>query len=380
MGRHADVVVIGGGLIGLACAWRLAGRGRAVVVVDPAPASGASRAAAGMLAPVTEVHYGEERLLRLTLAAAAGYPDFVAELEQDTGIDVGYRRCGTLSVGFDPGDRAVLTDLHAFQRRLGLDVELLSGREARSLEPTLAPGVRGALLARGDHQVDNRRLAAALTRALELAGVAIRREPARALSLAGDTVTGVDLADGHVAGGTVVLAAGPWSGQLGGLPPGCIPVRPVKGQILRLATPPGRPLLQRSVRGLVGGTSVYLVPRASGEIVVGATAEEMGFDTVVQAGAVHALLRDAIACVPGVAEAELVEASAGLRPGTPDNAPLIGPAGPAGLVVATGHYRNGVLLTPITADAVASYVVDGTLPNVVAAFDANRFSPAAVTG
>ena len=372
----SDVVVVGGGLIGLAAAWRIAAGGAAVTVVDPAPVSGASHVAAGMLAPVTEVTYGEERLLALSIASAARYPSFVTELEATTGVDVGYRETGTLVVARDAGDREVLADLHAFQQRLGLASDLLTSREGRRLEPLLAPDVRAALHVPGDHSVDNRRLAQALLEAVTALG---RLEPtaAAALLTAGARATGVALADGRtVAAGVVVLAMGPWSRGLPGLPPELAPpVRPVKGEILRLRHREGRAFLDHVVRAYVGGHHVYLVPRADGEVVVGATSEERGFDTTVRAGAVYELLRDAHEVVPGVAELELVEARAGLRPGSPDNAPIVGPSDLPGLLIATGHHRNGVLLTPLTADAVAAHVL-GTArrPRQLAAFGPQRFA------
>jgi glycine oxidase len=367
----ADVTVVGGGLIGLAGAWRLAQRGASVVVCDPAPLSGAPYAAAGMLAPVTEVHYGEELLLALNIASAARYPGFVAELEDAAGQTVGHRTEGTLAVAFDAGDRAVLEELHAFQTKLHLDAELLDRRECRRLEPMLAPSVHGGLHVAGDHQVGNRRLGKALLAAATRAGVDVRREAVTALTRDGDKVTGVTLATGEQAAtGTVVLAAGPWCNDLAGLPRD-VPVRPVKGQILRLRTKV--PFLTRTVRAVVQGSTVYVVPREDGEIVVGATMEEMGFDTEVRAGAVYDLLRDAHAVLPGIAELELVECRAGLRPGSPDNAPIVGPAAP-GLLLATGHFRNGVLLTPITAEAIAAYVVDGTMPDELLPFGPDRFA------
>jgi glycine oxidase len=372
-----DAVIVGGGLIGLAAAWRAAEAGAAVTVVDPAPAGGASRAAAGMLAPVTELHYGEEALLRLNLAAAARYPSFIDELEKRSGQPTGYARTGTLAVALDADDWAALADLHAFQAARGLSVAALTGRECRQLEPMLAPSVRGGLLVEGDHSIDNRRLGAALLAALDRGGVRLVRQPATAVLADGGHAAGVRLGDGsELAAGAVVLAAGCWTGSLAGLPAAAVPpVRPVKGQILRLRVPPQlRPLLSRPVRGTVRGFRVYLVPRADGELVVGATVEEQGFDTRVTAGGVYELLRDAHELVPGVTELELVETLAGLRPGSPDNAPIIGPTSMPGLILATGHYRNGVLLTPITADAVAELIVDGVAPEVVAPFAPSRFS------
>jgi glycine oxidase len=372
-----EVVIVGGGVIGLAIAWRAALGGLSVTVVDPSPGRGASWAAAGMLAAVTEVQYGEDALLALNLASAERYPSFVAELEEATGLDVGYRTCGTLAVAFDGDDKAVLDELQTFQLRLGLKAEHLTGRECRRLEPMLAPGVRAGLLVHGDHQVDNRRLVAALLTAAKRSGVKVLENDAAAVVVGPDRVEGVEVADGvRLAAETVVLAAGCWSAAIRGLPPGSVPpVRPVKGQILRLRGPQDPPFLSHNLRCLVAGGHVYLVPRADGEVVVGATGEEQGFDTTVTAGGVRQLLHDAWQVVPGIAELELVECRAGLRPGSPDNAPMLGPAaGLEGLVVATGHYRNGILLTPITADAIAELLITGHPPDLIGPFTPDRFA------
>jgi glycine oxidase len=376
MAATSDVVVVGGGVIGLATAWRAAQRGLSVAVVDPDPGSGASRVAAGMLAPVTEVHYGEQPLLRLNLASAARYPDFVCELAEASGRDPGYRACGTLAVALDADDRAALDELAAFQTSLGLAIQRLTGRECRRLEPLLAPSVRGGVFVECDHQVDPRRLVPALLAAVERSGVALRRTTVPEVRVVHDRVVGVRLADGgELASESVVLAAGCRSTLVGGLPERLVPpVRPVKGQILRLRAPATYPFLQRNVRGLVQGSPVYLVPRADGEIVLGATMEEQGYDEQVTAGGVYELLRDAHLLLPGISELPLVETAAGLRPGTADNAPLIGPAELPGLVVATGHHRNGILLTPVTADAVAEILATGAVPDVVAAFGPARFT------
>jgi glycine oxidase len=365
-----DVVVVGGGVVGLGVAWRAAQAGMAVTVVDPAPGRGASWAAAGMLAPVTEVHYGEQALLRLNLAAADRWPAFAAELEEAAGAPIGYRRCGTLTVARDADDNAALEDLYRFQLRCGLQVERLRSRDCRRLEPGLAPSVRGGVLAPGDHQVDNRAMADALVAAGERAGVRLLLGRAAELLVDGERVTGVTLAGGaSLPAGTVVLAAGCWSRDLGGLAAELLPpVRPVKGQLLHLRGPATDPLCRRNVRGL----EVYVVPRADGRVVVGATVEEQGFDARVTAGAVHDLLRAALELLPDVAELELAETVAGLRPGSPDNAPLLGPAGVDGLVVATGHYRNGILLAPVTAYAVAELLVSGRVPAAIAAFRPDR--------
>jgi glycine oxidase len=362
-----DVTIVGAGVIGLGIAWRAAQRDLAVTLVDPAPGSGATRTAAGMLAPATELHYGEEALLRLGLESARCYPSFVAELESVTGRRVGYRRDGTVVAAWDAADLAGLRDLHAFGQSLGLSTELVTGRELRRLEPALASGLPGGMLAADDCQVDNRLLHQALLTAAELAGTRIVRE--RAVSVSGHEVA---LAGGEVlVADAVVLAAGAWSAQLSA----AVPVRPVKGQTLRLHVPGGAPL-HRVVRGTVKGSPVYLLPRAHGQVVVGASSEEAGFDLRPRAGAIYELLRDAQAFVPVLGEAAFEEVSTSVRPGSPDNAPLIGRTGTDDLIVATGHYRNGILLAPVTANGVADLLATGTVPDLLAPFTPSRFEGA----
>ncbi|MGW7240294.1 glycine oxidase ThiO [Streptomyces sp. NPDC054804] len=380
MSAHtSDVLVIGGGIIGLVTAWRSAQRGLATAVVDPEPGGGAAQVAAGMLAAVTELHYGEQTLLGLNLASARRYPDFAAELTELTGHDLGYRRCGTLAVALDADDRAHLRELHALQQQSGLDSEWLSGRECRRLEPMLAPGVRGGLRVDGDHQIDPRRLAAALVAACERAGVVFHRDWAERLEVARERAAGVVTRAGDLlTADRVVLAGGSLSGRLAGVPDEVLPpVRPVKGQVLRLTVPaPYAPFLSRTVRAVVRGGHLYLVPRENGELVVGATSEELGWDTTVTAGGVYELLRDAHELVPGITELPLTETRAGLRPGSPDNAPLLGPTRLEGLLLATGHHRNGVLLTPVTGDVMAELLTGGDLPEEARPFTPKRFGPA----
>lgn len=364
-----DVLVAGAGVIGLAVAWRAAQRGLSVTVVDDRPGSGASWAAAGMLAPVAEAAYGEEPLVELGRASLALYPSFVAELQEASGTDVGLRTAGTLLVGFDEDDVRALDRTHAFHRELGLAAARLTPRACRAQEPALTPRLRGGVQVTGDHSVDARALHAALLLAATRAGVTVLRARVEAL-LADDRVTGLRLVDGSaLAGSQVVLALGPWSGTLPGVPP--VPVRPVKGQILRLR---GERLLSGTVRALVRGRSVYLVPYAGDGLIVGASVEEQGFDARVTAGAVLDLLRDATEVVPGVTELELVETLARWRPGTPDNAPLLGPSALPGLVLATGHYRNGVLLTPVTAAVVAAVLAGEDVPACARPFAPGRFA------
>lgn len=371
-----DVMVLGAGAIGTAVAWRCAQRGLRVTVIDPAPERGAWHTAAGMLAPITELHYAESALLRLNLDSLARYPGFAAEITEAGDRPTGFRECGTVSIAWDAADLAGLRDLHEFGLGLGLDSRLLTGRELHELEPATAAGLPGALLAEGDHQVDPRLLHAALRAAGTAAGVEFVVGAPR-VDVVGDRVVGVTLADGTVLpAGHVVLAAGAWSGRVDGLPVSAAPeVRPVKGQTLRLRLP-GAPRLTHVVRGTVKGSPIYVVPRAGGEYVVGASSEEVGFDLEPRAGAVYELLRDAQSVVPELGEAVLVDVSTGLRPGSRDNAPLIGPSGVEGLIHATGHYRNGILLTPVTADGVADLITTGALPDVLAPFTPARFRQA----
>ena len=362
---------MGGGLIGLGIAWELSRSGASVTVIDPAPGRGASYAAAGMLAPVTEVHYGEEALLRLNLASLEMYPRFVEDLESETGREVGYRACGTLLVARDNDDNAALSEVFSFQQRLRLQVRRLRGRELRELEPGLAPSVRGGIEVAGDHQVDNRALLEALVVACRARGVIFVTAAAAEVLRDGDRAGGVLTDTGaRIEADGVVIAAGSRAGDIEGVP--ALPVRPVKGQLLQLRARDGIPVVRHNLRGL----DVYMVSRPDGRLVIGATVEEQGFDEAPTAGAVLDLLRYAYELVPGITELDLVEIAVGHRPATPDNAPLLGPTDVPGLAVATGHYRNGVLLLPITARAVARCVLTGETASEIAAFGPGRFEPA----
>jgi glycine oxidase len=350
--RHYDVAVVGAGVIGLACAWRAAQRGLSVVVIErDLVGSGASGVAAGMLAPVTEADFGEQELLEANLAAARAWPALASELAAASGMDLGYRETGALVVAADRDDAAELRRLHDFQRSRGLHAEWLSGRECRRLEPGLSPRVAGGILAAGDHQVDPRAVLRALAQATRDAGGEIveRAGPARIVT-SGARVTGVSLPGGmEVHASRVVLAAGAWTPLLAGLPGGAAaPVRPVKGQIISLAARPGQSVPGRIVRS----PRCYLLVRDDGRVVLGATVEERGYDERPTAEGVFRLLEAAWEVFPGVLELDFVEVSAGLRPGSPGNTPLVGRGELEGLVWATGHYRNGVLLAPVTAEAV----------------------------
>jgi glycine oxidase len=357
------VVVVGGGVIGLAVAWRAALAGMSVTLLErDTLGGGASHVAAGMLAPVAEVEFGQagQSVLELGLRSAALWPAFASELEQLTGIDVSLRQTGTLVVARDQDEARELERQIVYRDSLGLSTRRLLPSAAREREPALAPTLRLALEAPEDHSVDPRLVLAALTQACQIGGVHLREQcPVAGVELdsAGQRVTGLKLANGEfIPASGVVLAAGAWTGELAGLPEHAhVPVRPVKGQILRLRDPAGAGLLQRVVR-FAGG---YLVPRGDGRYVLGATMEERGFEAHPTAGGVYELLRDAYELVPGVAELAIEELGVGLRPGTPDNVPAIGPGALDGLVWATGHHRNGILLAPLTAVLVAGVLAAG---------------------
>lgn len=367
-----DVVIVGGGTIGLAIAWRAQQRGLRTLVLD-AGEPGAWQVAAGMLAPVTEANFGEDDLLRLGLEGAARFEAFCAELAEAAGRDPGLHRSGTLVVARDSDEADVLDRLHELQRSLGLDVERLRPSQARRAEPALAPTVRLALDAPGDHSVEPRALAAALAEAVERAGGEVRgRCRVQGLTVTNERVTGVRLAGGEtLSAKAVVIAAGVWSSGLEGLPEAArVPVRPVKGQILRLRDPQGPGLVMRTIRT----STTYLVPRPDGRYVLGASMEERGWDPVPTAGGVFELVRDMSEVVPGVLEMEIEELGVGLRPGSPDNLPSIGPGVLHGLHWATGHFRNGILLTPLTADLVAAGLMGEPLPDWAAPADPRRFA------
>jgi len=374
--NRLDALVVGAGVIGLACAWRAAQRGLRVAVVDrEAPGSGTTRVAAGMLAPIGEASWGEEALLDLNLASARLFPGFCVELERASGVDVGYRRCGGLHVALDRDEAEELRHRHELHLSLGLEAQWLRPRPARELEPGLATAITAAVHAADEGEVDPNALVAALVAALERAGVEliVGDEVVEAL-VEGDRLVGVVTAKGRrLSSASVVLASGWSSGRSPWLPPHARPpVRPVKGQILTLKGQAVEPLCER----IVATQRVYVVPRADGRVVIGATVEERGPDLTVTAGGVHELLREAYRVLPEIAELELTAAVAGLRPATPDNAPVIGPGALDGLVLATGHFRNGILLAPVTADAVAALLAGDEPTALAARFAAERFERA----
>jgi glycine oxidase len=379
--RSFDAIFVGGGAIGLCGAWYAARRGARVAVVErAAPGAGATAVAAGMLAPVGELSFGEPDLLEMTLAAARLYPEFVAELEAETGMRTGYATLGALHIALDRDEAAQLRRVHELQRSLQLDAEWLAPRRCRELEPGLTPSFAGGVHAQGEAAIDPRALSAALAAALAAAGVeAITGAEVSEGIFDGERLRGVRTAAGEeLAAEAVVLAAGAWSGAAAWLPEHARPaVRPVKGEVVELRSRHGEP---PPARRILASERVYLVPREDGRLVVGATVEERGFDTAVTAGGVLELLREAYRLLPEVAEMELSGAVAGLRPGTPDNLPLIGRGAIDGLLLATGHFRNGILLAPLSGLAVAALLAGAPVPAAIAAADPARSSFGPHTG
>jgi glycine oxidase len=380
------IVIIGGGIIGLSIAWRLAAAGRTVTVIERGEAGrGATWAAAGMLPPHAEVEPQEDALLPLLLESRRRWPAFAAELGAATDADLDYRTDGALIVALDRDDAEGLRFRMQLMSDLGLPVEWLGGRAARRLEPHLARGVTAAIHSPDDHHVDHRAVARALIVAVRQAGGTLREHT---------TVVGLEHAGGRVAGvwvaptregprveedrarellpaEAVVLAAGAWSAGLAGLPEDVRPpVRPVKGQMLALQMVPAAPLIQR----MVWAPDCYIVPRSDGRLLLGASVEEQGFDTTLTAGAIFDLLRGAWEALPGIYDLPLIETWAGLRPTSRDDAPILGECTLPGLIMATGHHRNGILLTPITADLVAGLILRGEWPDLARPFGMARFA------
>ena len=364
--------MIGAGAIGLAIAWRLAQAGCRVTVLERGVAGrGASWAAAGMLAAGVETEPGEQGLLALTRASQARWPGFARELEAVSGRPVGYRDEGTLVVALTRDDAEQLRSLAAFQRTCGVALDWLDGADARTREPHLSPRTVGALYSAHDHQVDNRLLVSALLAAAQSAGVELREHCEAALDLAGGRGIGVRAGEARVPADVVILCAGAWSRDVPGLPADARPpVRPIKGQMLALRMDPAAPLINH----VVWMPKAYLVPRRDGRLLVGATVEERGFDETITAGGVYGLLDAAWRALPAIEELAIDEIWSGFRPGSHDDAPILGPGALDGLVLATGHHRNGILLTPITADAIAEHVLTGRVPEAIRAFGPARFA------
>ena len=376
--ENKKILIIGGGVIGLGIGWQLAKAGSAVTIYERGQAGrGASWAAGGMLGPIAEAHSDELTLLKLSNQSLARYPEWAEELETETGMSIGYRAEGTLIIAIQPEETYQLEHTYAFQQDLGLNVEWLTGQEAREIEGALSPYVTAAIRCETDHQVDNRLMAQALERAYQGRGGVLHQNTAvEKVVIENGTATGVQTQDGFQAADVCILAAGSWSGGIAGLPDAIIPpVRPVKGQMLALRMQDGV-ILKNVIRTISTRypMPVYLVPRIDGRLVVGATTEELGFDTELTVGGIYELLHGACEAVPGLYRLPLIETWTGLRPGSSDNAPILGETPVKNLIYATGHYRNGILLTPITAYEIAKLILTGETSETIAPFQLDRFS------
>ena len=374
---HKKILIIGGGVIGLGIGWQLAKAGAAVTIYEREEVGrAASWAAAGMLAPLAEAHSEEPGLLKLGCESLDRYPQWTAELEADAEMSIGYRVEGTLIVGLEPDDTHQLRHLYEAQQHLRLDVDWLTGREARDIESALSPRVTAAIHCASDYQVDNRRMVTALQRAYQACGGVLHEKSAiERIVIKNGIATGVQVHGGFQKADIVILSAGCWSAQIEGIPDEVMPpVRPVKGQMLALQMEEGITInaVIRTVRARYP-VSVYLVPKADGRLIVGATSEEMGFDTRLTAGGVFELLRGAWEAVPGIYELPMLETWTGLRPGSRDNAPILGRTPIENLIYATGHYRNGILLTPITAYEIAKLILTDETSETIAPFHLDRF-------
>ncbi len=369
---HTDVTIIGAGAIGLSIGWRLAQAGRRVTLFEREKAGqGTSWLAAGMLAPAVEIGFEELDLYALGRQSLSQWPGFAAELEKVTGQDIDYRSNGTLVVADDPDRAAALRRLYDFQRTHNVPVEWLRPAEALDVEPFLAPRLAAAVYSPDDHQLDNRRLIHALRTAFEQAGGTLHEDTPVQAVVPNATHSRVVTAAGEICeAGIVIVAAGVWSRQVEGLVPHPPEIRPVKGQMIELKIE--RPFdLQHVVRG----PDAYLAPKSDGRLLVGATTEEMGFDTTVTAGGLYTILEGAWTIVPGVYDLPVTDTWAGLRPASRDHAPLLGASGVPGVMYATGHYRHGILLTPVTAQAITRLVLTGEPDPLMAAFAPERFQP-----
>lgn len=367
-------IVIGGGVAGLTTAWRATELGE-VHLFDGDTSRSASWVAGGMLAPVSEVSFTEEPLLRVDLAACAQWPAFAAEVEAASGMSVGFRTEGTIQVAFNSDDLRELDRLREFQQELGLDVSSLTADDVRDLEGHLSPHIVGGTLVKSDYSVDNRSLVLALRQACINAGVHFHHSDVTDIKFSGARATGVRFDGGTLSADQVVIANGSWSSLLAV----DVEVRPVKGEIIRLQTPSSfGTVLSHTVRAIVRGVPLYLVPRTNGEIVIGATQLEVGYSTTPTAGGAYQLLRDARELLPISAEMEIIDISAGLRPGSPDNGPILGPiTGYENLFLASGHYRNGILLSAITGDVMKAHLTGSAIPEFARSFTPSRFSKVA---
>lgn len=365
------IAIIGGGVIGLSIGWQLARRGVEVTLFERnRVGKEASRVAAGMLAPYAEVGFEEIELMELGQESLRLYPRFLDELSEDASDIPQFDQCGTLMTGIDRDDTERLKRLYDFREELKLTVELITGTEAREREPLLSPKVVSAVWLPDDAQIDNRKLLKKLKAAFKKCGGVLKEESeVKKVRLSGGSVEGLSTNRSEFQFDNVVLAAGSWSQQIEGIPRHMRPpIRPVKGQIITLEKTSDCPL-----KGTVRSPRMYMVPKEDGTIRLGATTEEQGFDKTPTAGGQKELLEDGWEMIPSIFDLPLVETMAGLRPAARDHAPIIGETDIRGLYYATGHYRHGILMTPITVYTLVDEMMEGAKSELMYPFRPQRF-------
>jgi glycine oxidase len=368
------IAIIGGGVIGLSIAWRIAreNAGHRILLLDANRAGeGTSRVSAGMIAPIAEAGFEDPHFIQFARLSRERYRAFVSDISIDADTSVALGEEGSIIVSIHRDDVDAMRRVYEHRRHADLPVEWLTGTQAREIEPTLTPRVSAAMWIPYDGQVNPRVLLPALVRACHRRGVELH-EGARVTRILIDdeAVAGVEVNGESVEADVVVLCAGAWSGTIGGLPEDVVPqVRPIRGQILRLTR-----TADFATRKVVRGPRAYLLPKDDGTIVVGATQEEAGFDATPTAGGVKTILENAWEMVPSIYDLPIERIEVGLRPGTRDHLPLIGPTRIRGLIMATGHFRHGILFAPTTADAVCRGILTGDFGEDVAAFAPDRFA------
>ena len=371
MNSKETIAIIGGGAIGLSIGWQLLRHGKNVDIFESSEAGkAASWVSAGMLAPVSEAGFEEMDLLKLNLASVEQYPKFADELREDSGIDIDFRTEGTMMIAVDRDQSERLRRLFEFRKKINLPVEWLTGTEAREREPELSPAIKSAVWVPNDYQVDNRNLIKALIEAVhKLGGTLHEHTPVESITISGDKISGISVNNEKKEYGTVVLANGAWARQMEGLPDDIRPpIRPVKGQILTL-----RMTDDFGLKKVIRSPEAYFAPKKDGRLIVGATVEEKGFETFPTAGGIKDILESAWEAVPGIYDLPLEEINVGLRPSSRDNAPIISDTPVGGLYMATGHFRHGILLTPVTAYEMTGLIVNGKTSELIQPFSLLRF-------
>ncbi len=372
------ILIIGGGIIGLSLGWQLVKKGMKVELLeknksgkDAGQFGQASWVSAGLLAPQAELGFEEIELFNLCRKSLELYPMFLAELSKDSGVYIEVERTGTLFAGFDRDDAEFFKRLFDFRKEVGLPVQWLTGSEAREIEPLLSPKCSCGVWIPEDAQVNNRVMIEALKIAFEKCGGQLYEEHiVEKINIENGKVVGAHFHDIDVEYDVVIVAAGSWSKQIEGIPDNILPpVRPVKGQTINLKMN-DECMLTHSIRGY-GNT--YLVPKSDGRLTIGGTVEEMGFDNKPTAGAIKQLLEDAWEIIPSIYDLEIESIDVGLRPGSRDNYPIIGDSEIEGLFFATGHFRNGILLTPVTAYELSDWIVNGNKSETLNDFQLSRF-------